>query len=341
MRNLPFHRSGPDRLFRGNLHAHSTSSDGGMSPEQVCAAYRQQGYDFVTITDHFSPEFGFPVTDTTEYRSNEFTTLIGAELHAPSLANGQDWHILASGLPLDFPGLQSGETGPQLAQRAVEAGAFVGLAHPTWYGATIEDLQSIPGAHAIEAYNEVCAALSDRPESWYHVDQLLAAGRRVTAFGADDAHFRNFADLPNLPQRGESEEAFMEALQATASAPDGSGAGDTYPAGFAAWVWVHAERLDPELLVESLKAGRYYTSQGPLIHDIIVRDDKTQLTVANSPAVSVYVTGDPGQIALGANHAKQITKTTFSIKAHEGSYCRVTVVDAAGKRAWTNPIWLD
>ena len=104
---------------------------------------------------------------------------------------------------------------------------------------------------------------------------------------------------------------------------------------------MHAERLDPDLIVESLKAGRYYSSQGPRIHDIIVSDDKTKLTVVNSPAVSVYVTGNPGVISMGANHAKQITKTTFSVESHKDSYCRVTVVDAAGKRAWSNPIWLD
>lgn len=334
MNELPFHRSGPGKLYRGNLHAHSLNSDGGMTPEQVCAAYRQQGYDFLTITDHYSQEYNYPITDTTMYRDNEFTTLIGAELHAPALANGQEWHILASGLPLDFGGLRHGETGPQLAERAVNAGAFVGLAHPAWYGATVEDLQSIPVAHAVEVFNEICGALSDRSESWFLVDQLLVAGRRVTAFGADDAHFfRSSDELPDPSTDGDD--------LTKAESRNGSGAGETLPSGFSAWVWVHAERLDPDLLVESLKAGRYYTSQGPRIHDIMVSEDKTELTVINSPAVSVYVTGDPGIYTLGANHAKQITKSTFSISDHKDSYCRVIVVDAAGKRAWSNPIWLD
>ena len=203
MNNLPFRQPGGGRLFRGNLHTHSNKSDGCMSPEQVCEAYRQQGYDFIALTDHFEEEFGFPITDTTGSRESGFTTILGAELHAPTLQNGQVWHILACGLPLDFAGRKEGETGPEIAQRALDAGAFVGLAHPAWYGATVEDLQNIPQAHAIEAYNEVCGSLNDKPESWFHIDQLLSSGRRVSAFAAGDAHFRHFAVLPDPVRQAE------------------------------------------------------------------------------------------------------------------------------------------
>lgn len=146
-----FNRTGPGRFYRGNLHAHSTNSDGGMSPEAVCSVYRQQGYDFLALTDHYFGGFNYPISDTTPYRTETFTTLIGSELHAPALDNGMAWHILAAGLPLDFGGLLDGETGAELAQRAADAGAFVTLAHPEWYGASVADLQSIPAAHAVEA----------------------------------------------------------------------------------------------------------------------------------------------------------------------------------------------
>jgi hypothetical protein len=315
---LPFRRSGPGRFYRGNLHTHSTNSDGGMTPEAVTAAYRRQGYDFVAITDHFLKTYDYPITDTTPFRADDFTTLIGAELHAPALANGLIWHLVACGLPLDFGPVQDGETGPMLAARAVEAGAFVGLAHPAWYGASVADLQSIPVAHAVEVYNEVCGSLSDRPDSWYHADALLSAGRRVTAFGADDAHFR-----------------------AILSKPANDLLDDDTPAGFKAWVWVRAERLDPALLVEALKAGQYYTSQGPQIHDISLDDPAETLSVVCSPATSIFVTGLPDISGLTARHGAHLTDATFPLKAYRGSYCRVTIVDRAGKRAWSNPIWLD
>ena len=39
-------------LFKGNLHAHTTFSDGRRPVDQVIARYRDLGYDFLAITDH-------------------------------------------------------------------------------------------------------------------------------------------------------------------------------------------------------------------------------------------------------------------------------------------------
>ena len=38
MNQLPFRQ--PGRFFKGNLHTHSTRSDGALEPEAVVAAYR-------------------------------------------------------------------------------------------------------------------------------------------------------------------------------------------------------------------------------------------------------------------------------------------------------------
>jgi predicted metal-dependent phosphoesterase TrpH len=128
MRISPF--STPGRFFRGNLHTHSTRSDGALSPEQVVEAYKRAGYDFLVLSDHFLGRYDWPITDTRGFRTNNFTTLIGAELHAMATEVGELWHILAVGLPIDFPPAPPHETGPQLAERARAAGAFVAIAHP-------------------------------------------------------------------------------------------------------------------------------------------------------------------------------------------------------------------
>jgi hypothetical protein len=39
-------------LLRGNLHAHTTFSDGALSPHRLVEAYERLGYDFLAITDH-------------------------------------------------------------------------------------------------------------------------------------------------------------------------------------------------------------------------------------------------------------------------------------------------
>lgn len=307
------------RFYRGNLHAHSTVSDGALPLERVVEIYRQQGYDFVSVTDHFKDV----LADTTPYRTGDFTTIIGAELHAPGLANGQKWHMLGIGLPLDFAPLSEGETGQQLAQRAVNSGAFLGLAHPAHYGATAADLLSIECAHGIEVYNQIAGTLNDRAWSWSQADEVLTAGRRVSLFGGDDSHF----DIsPWQRERGVS--ALDNDYQ------------DPYPSGFNVWVWVRAEALDPSALVDALKAGDYYTSQGPRFLDITLSSDRSFVDIVTTPVRSLFVSGKPFAAAQ-QKFGYQFTHTRFPIDDFRGSYVVITAIDEHGMRAWSNPIWLD
>src|SRR5579872_6747252 len=171
MKTLPF--SSPGRFWRGNLHTHSTRSDGQLRPEEVCAFYHEAGYDFLALTDHFMERYGFPITDTSPYRTPEFTTLLGAELHTGRTELGQLWHILAVGLPPDFAPNLPDETGPAIAARALSAGAFVAAAHPAWYGVTEADIRSLGAIHAVEVYNGTAIDDNDKADSWYVMDVLL------------------------------------------------------------------------------------------------------------------------------------------------------------------------
>ena len=49
----PIAFSNPGRFFRGNLHTHSTNSDGVLPPEEVCRRYAVNGYDLLCLSDHF------------------------------------------------------------------------------------------------------------------------------------------------------------------------------------------------------------------------------------------------------------------------------------------------
>ncbi len=41
------------KWYKGNLHTHSTNSDGRLSPEEVIRLYREEDYDFLALTDHW------------------------------------------------------------------------------------------------------------------------------------------------------------------------------------------------------------------------------------------------------------------------------------------------
>ncbi|MCK5931364.1 MAG: phosphotransferase [Fulvimarina manganoxydans] len=298
----------PGRFFRGNLHTHSNRSDGLLEPAEVCRRYRAEGYDFIALTDHMIGLYDYPITDTTGFRGDGFTTLLGAELHSGAMRNGELWHILAVGLPADFKPANAPdfvarsdqETGPALAARASAAGAFVAVAHPQWSGMTLDDARSIEAADAVEIYNHGCAIGCDRADGFQTADLLWSEGRSPTLIATDDAHF-------------------------------------TEPDFFGGWVMVKAEVNEPDALLKSLKAGYFYSSQGPDIHHVAIEEG--EVVVRSSAVVTLIVQGHG--CAARAVHGESMTTARMKLDRFAASpWLRVTVIDRAGRRAWTNPVRL-
>jgi hypothetical protein len=303
---LPFDR--PGHFYRGNVHTHTNTSDGLLSPGDVVARYREAGYEFVALTDHLLARYGWQQTDATDLSDDTFTVVRGAELHGPGLIGpGQSgpgeglWHIVAVGLPEGFVPNADGETGQELARRAVAAGAWVGAAHPAWYGATAADIASLGPIHAVEVFNAACAELNDRGDSFAVYQELLAAGARLDLFASDDTHFNGHDD------------------------------------SFKAWVMVKSATSAADDLVASLKAGHYYSSTGARIFD--VARSGSRVTVRCSPADRVYLTGLGAKARRVAGVA--LTEVDFEVANLVGSPVRVTVIERGGGRAWTNPFLLE
>ena len=297
----------PGRFYRGNLHTHSNNSDGALSVEEVCKRYKQAGYDFISLTDHFIGAYDYPISDTVPFRDEKFTTILGAELHSGAMENGELWHILAVGLPADFAPANSPafvpvkdqESGPAIAQRARDAGAYVAIAHPEWSGLSHNDARSIEAAHAVEVYNHGCDVECDRGRGLHSLDLLLSEGRRYNLCATDDAHF--FADDH-----------------------------------FGGWVMVKAEANEPDLLLEALKAGHSYASQGPDFHSIDWQDNQVEISCSEVASVIVQGAG----CTTVAEHGDSLTSATISLERFTNrDWFRVTVIDKNGKRAWSNPHW--
>ena len=299
--------SAAGKFHRGNLLTHSTNSDGALSPEEVCLRYQAEGYDFISLTDHFVGLFDYPITDTTAFHNERFTTIPGAELHTGTMENGHLWHIVAAGLPHDFTPpnaphfrpVKGSESAASIAQRARDAGAFVAIAHPHWSGMSEADARTITAAHAVEIYNHGCIVDNDRGEGFMTLEHLLNGGRKLNMIATDDAHFNT-------------------------------------PDFFGGWVMVKATKNCPEALLAALKAGEYYSSTGPQINDIRVADDGVEVDCSSAATIIVQGQG-PSMATL---HGQSMTTAQLSLdRLADSPWVRVTVIDRAGKRAWSNPIW--
>jgi hypothetical protein len=101
-------------LLKGNLHAHTTFSDGRRPVDEVVARYRELGYDFLAITDHEDR-----IRD--DYWFN--------------LPSGDDRMLVLAGIELDYRPL-SQHVGKVLGDRET---LYV-LNHPARYGLNVEQI---------------------------------------------------------------------------------------------------------------------------------------------------------------------------------------------------------
>jgi histidinol phosphatase-like PHP family hydrolase len=292
-------------FYRGNLHGHSTHSDGAFGAQQVAAEYRRLGYDFICLSDHLWTDTSFAaatVNDCGRLDRDGFVTIPSAELHCRGKKYDVFglWHIVANGLPFDFKVASDAESAPELVQRALDAGAYVSIAHPEWYPMTTEEAMSVSHCHAVEIYNHTCTIHADRGSGIGIADFLLNEGRRISFNATDDSHFRS----------------------------NDAGGG---------WVMVAAAELSAGSIVESLKAGRHYSSTGVLFKSISV--EGRTLSVKTTPVEHVVMSG--GGHYYDARNGSGMTHAQFRMPAKRWRFMRIAAIDACGRKAWSNPYWLD
>ncbi len=245
------------KYFKGNLHGHSYHSDGALNPQEVVNKYKEIGYDFTCLSDHLWKDAKFAaetVLETKHLNQKDFITIPSAELHCLGKKYVKDglWHIVANGLPLDFKCADEKETAPRLVQRAIEAGAFVTIAHPEWYSLTFDECLSLSHAHGIEIYNHSCHIEAQRGFGTAAADYLLQENNRIFLTATDDSHFKM----------------------------QDSGGG---------WVMVAADELSESSILNALKNGQYYSSTGVEIFEFEINN--YQVNIHCSPSNQVCVVG--------------------------------------------------
>ena len=163
--------------LRGNLHTHTTRSDGRASPQETVDAYARLGYDFLALSDH---------DVAADYSGLDARGMILLPCSEVSAGGG---HVLAVGCRSRI------EPDPD-RQRVIEAiraaGGVPVLSHPNWEEDfnhyPFEELARLTGYAGVEAYNGVIHELAGSALATDKWDRLLALGRQVWGFANDDAH---------------------------------------------------------------------------------------------------------------------------------------------------------
>jgi len=194
-------------------------------------------------------------------------------------------------------------------------GAFSVLCHPAWSDCSWRQMVDARGADAVEVYNHLCEIENATGYSVERWDMMLQAGIRIWGFATDDTHFR----------------------------PE-------HPSHNGGWVMVRAPRLDLKLVMAALKAGSFYSSQGPSLHDLSLKGGR--ITVTCSPVVELRARADgvgSGLVYFSRTWSSPVPRTRWSFSLADWArgaaglparYLRIELKDARGRIAWLNPLFV-
>jgi hypothetical protein len=171
----------PGQWLKGNLHTHTTLSDGCLSPQQRISAYAAKGYDFLALTDHDR------LADIESVSSNRLILIRGIEVGCDNPTGGPSYHIVGLGLPASFqtPATRHVQT---VVDAINAAGGRAIIAHPYWCGQSIKDLEVVADALGVEVFNATCLRGIGKGTSAVQWNDLLSQGKTALGFAVDDVH---------------------------------------------------------------------------------------------------------------------------------------------------------
>ena len=293
------------RRLKLGLHTHTTLSDGHKTPEEALEIYTALGYDAIALTDHW-------IYTPADLKRDGAAVLSGCEYniggnHGPSGV----YHIVGVGMSHDpridknamnDPSVPSCEQARRIIEKIRAAGGLAVFAHPAWSLNTPEQIMAVGDFDALEIYNSVSeAGMSDRPYSGLLVDMIASVGCRPPLTATDDTHYYT----------GEEGRGFIMVEADAVEAAGGGMAG----------------------MVQAVRNGRFYASQGPEIH--LERWDETTVRLTCTPCEKIVflsnIVWTQGRVTRGDG----LTEALYTLDPGD-TFVRAEVTDQNGKQAWSN-----
>lgn len=291
-----------NKMLKGGLHCHTTRSDGKCTPEETLILHKENGYDFLALTDHrkynyahYAPETGITLIpgmeiDGTFDRENGFRTYHTVCIGSDGDSNGfsQDEEFICKDVKsdIDFQ---------KYLDAVVAKNNLIFYCHPEWSGTPARYFENLKGYFAMEIWNSGCVIENDMDKNAPYWDEMLGNGHKLWGVAVDDGHEKNHHCK--------------------------------------GWVMVNAEN-NVDSILDALKNGSFYSSTGPVIEDFYIEDGKAYVK-ASEDCSRIWFCADK-------HPSKQFCDVSeASFDMNDGwTYVRAVVMDKNGNRAWTNPIFI-
>ena len=233
--------------LKGNLHSHTTNSDGEAAPQELVNWYRDNGYDFLAITDHYLTMSSEKAKRLFDSAPVDMTLFLGEETHVPT----EQIHVVHLGgresinayyrdnpekaqsemkqimeelnhLP-DNVNKQDYAWRVWIARKAKEFGGLSILTHPHWiWFDTYFMASAITKQLLTDGIYDALDITDQEADTTYALwAEMQALGHYIPVVGCTDSHYTN-ADNPHRPARGgytiafapdRSEQSIMDAIR--------------------------------------------------------------------------------------------------------------------------------
>jgi hypothetical protein len=302
--------------YKGNLHCHSFWSDGNSLPELVVEWYKEQGFHFVSLTDH----------DILQLNPDRWRVTPQALIDEANNKFGANWSETKVENDRTLVRLK---TYAELAQELNEDGRFLlipgheqnaTVAGFVLHANAINITESIPFPNHFSSVTEAALAwrkaslenseknglesfwMLNHP-SWPYYD--ISAEVLIEVSDIEFFETRNVCSGPRKQQDlMPDEEKYWDIINAfrihngnkpiygiaTDDAHDYFNFRDNSDMPGVGWVAVRSEKLDANSLIRSMKNGDFYSSTGVVLKDIRFNPRKRTLTVEIDPEENVQYT---------------------------------------------------
>lgn len=295
---------GTEKMLKGGLHCHTTRSDGGGTPEDVIRLYAEKGYDFLALTDHrlYNRQNFAPEAGLTIVPGMEIDALYDVDY------GFRCFHTVCLGADDETNGFAQDER----------------FEIPN----VTDQRQFQPYLDQVHRKNNLTfychPEWSSTPARYF--DQLQ--GNFAMEIWNSGCALNNDMD---------TNAAYWDELLGQGKRLFGVATDDGHPMhqhGIG-WVMVRSENRVPSIL-QALRNGDFYSSCGPIIRDFYIEDGIAHLLCEPCEQIQFLSDAHPTVVYRGDG----ITCAELNLN-NDYRYVRCSVVDADGRRAWTNPIFLD
>ena len=312
------------QFYKGNMHAHSTLSDGNYTPEELKDIYKSHGYSVFAYTEHrtyhdlrYLDDADFITLPAYEanlernYASTPFPELLDGP--APNGFLAETVHLNMFAIDPDKTGQEpniddifdthSLENTNELIRRAREAGFIASLNHPHWSLNTAGFYNGLEGLCALEVINGGCYRSSALDYAPHVMREMAWHGKRLVAIAGDDTH---------------------------------------RPTHFyQAWTMFKAPELSHKAIIEALQRGDCYASTGPEIHELYVEEGVVHIKTSEAQGIFLATAGRRKASALVPIGSEERVSEAHLPLDPSDVFFHVIVRDMYGRLAVTRPYYLD